>query len=53
MTSNVTLSDTLSDSCVSQVAADTNISTIATQVESLSSSSGVSANTDTQAADPE
>uniref|UniRef100_A0A3Q3WKD3 Uncharacterized protein n=1 Tax=Mola mola TaxID=94237 RepID=A0A3Q3WKD3_MOLML len=36
-----------------QVAADTDISTIATQVESLSSSSSVSANTDTQAADPE
>ncbi|XP_029005112.1 inaD-like protein [Betta splendens] len=36
-----------------QVVADTNISAIATQVESLSSSSGLSVNTDTHAAEPE
>ncbi|KAM6938811.1 inaD-like protein isoform 2-T2 [Lycodopsis pacificus] len=36
-----------------QVVADTNISAIATQVESLSSSSSLSANTDTHTAEPE
>lgn len=36
-----------------QVVADTNISAIATQVESLSSSSNLSANTDTPTAEPE
>uniref|UniRef100_A0A3Q3KIE4 Uncharacterized protein n=1 Tax=Monopterus albus TaxID=43700 RepID=A0A3Q3KIE4_MONAL len=36
-----------------QVVADTNIGAIATQVESLSSSSGVSASTDTYTAEPE
>ncbi|XP_034559234.1 inaD-like protein [Notolabrus celidotus] len=36
-----------------QVVADTNISAIATQVESLSSSSSLSANTDTPPAEPE
>ncbi|XP_051803442.1 inaD-like protein [Acanthochromis polyacanthus] len=36
-----------------KVVADTNISAIASQVESLSSSSGVSASTDTNTADPE
>uniref|UniRef100_A0A4W6CYE4 PATJ crumbs cell polarity complex component n=1 Tax=Lates calcarifer TaxID=8187 RepID=A0A4W6CYE4_LATCA len=36
-----------------QVVADTNISAIATQVESLSSSSGLSANTDTHTTEPE
>ncbi|XP_029355086.1 inaD-like protein isoform X2 [Echeneis naucrates] len=36
-----------------EVAADTNISAIATQVESLSSSSSLSANTDTHTAEPE
>ncbi|XP_075997704.1 inaD-like protein isoform X2 [Genypterus blacodes] len=36
-----------------QVVADTNISAIASQVESLSSSSGVTANTDTLTAEPE
>ncbi|XP_039984387.1 inaD-like protein [Xiphias gladius] len=36
-----------------QVVADTNISAIATQVESLSGSSGLSAHTDTQSAEPE